>query len=392
MGILTWIRNKILNGTITITATDGSEFFSLSSESYLRELAFETAVSMISNAVSKCEFKTFFRGKEIKEQEYYLWNIEPNRNQNSSAFIHKWIHTLYRENECLIIEQNGQLLVADSFQKQTYALYDYQFTGVTVDNFTFDKTFYMSDVLYFQLRNNDVRSLINGLAESYAKLISYAMKSYQKSKGSKGILDISTTASGRSDFKEKFENLMNERFKNFFAADNAVLPLFEGYKYTDVSTSKTYSGETTRDIKAMANDIFEFTARAFGIPPVLLLGDMADTSKAIDAFLTFCIDPLCDMLQEEINRKRNGLAGHLAKTFLKIDTRCIKHVDLLTVATAIDKLISSGAFCINDIRELVGDQPIDEPWAKQHFMTKNYSTVEDLLRALNEALKNPDSS
>jgi hypothetical protein len=90
------------------------------------------------------------------------------------------------------------------------------------------------------------------------------------------------------------------------------------------------------------------------------------------------------MLHEEINRKRSGYEGFTQGTFIKIDTKTVKHIDLLSVATSIDKLISSGAFCINDIRVAVGDQPIDEPWAKQHFMTKNYSTVEDLLKMLNE--------
>jgi lantibiotic modifying enzyme len=88
------------------------------------------------------------------------------------------------------------------------------------------------------------------------------------------------------------------------------------------------------------------------------------------------------MLQEEINRKRSGYEGFIQGTFTKIDTKTIKHIDLLGVATAIDKLIASGTFCINDIRIAVGDEPIDEPWAWQHFMTKNYSTVEDLLKAL----------
>ena len=69
-------------------------------------------------------------------------------------------------------------------------------------------------------------------------------------------------------------------------------------------------------------------------------------------------------------------------TYLKIDTKCIKHVDLLSVATAIDKLIGSGAFCINDIRKAVGDEPINEAWANQHFITKNYETVENALTAL----------
>ena len=34
-------------------------------------------------------------GKEIKGKEYYLWNIEPNTNQNSTAFLHKLIHFLF---------------------------------------------------------------------------------------------------------------------------------------------------------------------------------------------------------------------------------------------------------------------------------------------------------
>ena len=94
------------------------------------------------------------------------------------------------------------------------------------------------------------------------------------------------------------------------------------------------------------------------------------------------MDPLVDMLQEEINRKRNGYEGYSKGTYLKIDTKCIKHVDLLSVATAIDKLIGSGAFCINDIRKAVGDEPINEAWANQHFITKNYETVENALTAL----------
>ena len=69
-------------------------------------------------------------------------------------------------------------------------------------------------------------------------------------------------------------------------------------------------------------------------------------------------------------------------TFIKIDTKTIKHIDLLSVATAIDKLIASGAFCINDVRKAVGDAPIEEPWAYQHFITKNYEAIDEILKAL----------
>ena len=41
-------------------------------EVYLRELAFWTCVNKIANAISKCEFKTYIKKKEVKGQEYYL--------------------------------------------------------------------------------------------------------------------------------------------------------------------------------------------------------------------------------------------------------------------------------------------------------------------------------
>jgi hypothetical protein len=68
--------------------------------------------------------------------------------------------------------------------------------------------------------------------------------------------------------------------------------------------------------------------------------------------------------------------------YLKIDTKQIKHVDLLSVSTAVDKLIGSGAFCINDIRVVCGEQIIDEPWAWQHYVTKNYEAIEAALTLL----------
>ena len=44
--------------------------------------------------------------------------------------------------------------------------------------------------------------------------------------------------------------------------------------------------------------------------------------------------------------------------------------------------IKRGCFTINDIRKIVGEEPIEEEWANQFFMTKNYATVEELLKGL----------
>ena len=45
-------------------------------------------------------------------------------------------------------------------------------------------------------------------------------------------------------------------------------------------------------------------------------------------------------------------------------------------------LISSGLFTINDILEIMGEPEIEEEWAKQHFITKNYATIQEVLKGI----------
>lgn len=347
---------------------------------YIRELAFWTCVNKIANAISKCEIRTYKNGKEVKEKEYYLWNVEPNRNQNATAFFTKLIGQLYRNNEALVVEVNGQLYVADSYGKENYALKDWIFTGITIDDYQLSESRRMAEVLFFELNSRDMRVLLAGMYESYAQLLVYAQNAYRKSRGHKGVLDIAGIAQEQDNFEKTFEELMTNHFKTFFEKDNAVLPLFDGYTYTDISqNAKTYSTESTRDIKALVDDIFEFTARGFSFPPSLAKGDVQDTSKAVDELLTFVIDPLVKMIQQEINRKRSGYSGWKKGTYIRVDTLAVKHIDIFDIATPVDKLISSGAFTINDILEVIGKPRIEEEWADQHFMTKNYSIVQDML-------------
>lgn len=386
MSIWTWLKDKFGGSSIPLSNENLfdyiDEYALVVGDIYIREMAFWSATNLIANAISKCEFKTYFKGEEVKKQEYYLWNIEPNKNQNSSAFLHKLIAQLYRHNECLVIEQNGQLLVADSFEKKEYALYEDTFTQVTIKDFTFNRSFKQSEVLYFQLSEVDMRKVVNGLYESYAKLITYSMNAYKRSKGVKGVFKYDTLPVAGTPEREVFDKLINEKISKWLNSDSAALPLGKGQDWKE-NEKKTYSSEGTRDIKAMIDDIYDFTARSVGIPPVLLKGDLANIEEVIiNQLLTFAIDPLTDMLQEEINRKRSGYFEYSQGTYVEIDTKAIKHIDLLSVSTAIDKLIASGAFCINDIRKLVGEPIIDEPWAWQHYITKNYATVEELLNSL----------
>ena len=384
ISVIDWLREKFFSGSTSLATgdIDMTEYWNLASSLYVRELAFRSTVSLIAKALAKCEFKTYQRGKEVRGENWYLWNVEPNRNQNSSVFINKLVDKLFEKNEALVIQlDNGEMLVADDYAKDEKAVYDYKFTQVKVNDWTFPRPYYMSEVLFFQLNNRNVKDFIDGLHSTYGQLAEYSQKAFKKSRGQKGVLSISSQAAGQPDFEEKLRKMMNDRFKPYFDADSAVLPLTNGYTYTE-GDRKTYSSESTRDIRAQIDDVFVFTGRAFGVPPALLLGDVADTSKATDSLLTFCLDPLADMINEEYNRKVYKKAGVLRGDKLVIDTKAVKHIDLMSVATAIDKLISSGAYCVNDIRSLTCDEPINEPWAYKHWMTRNYLPVEQALQGI----------
>lgn len=381
LGAISWLLDHLFSSTSSSTEIDIGQFLDLSIELSIRKLAFQSAVNLIGNSLSKCEFKTYNNFEEIQKNEYYLFNVEPNMNQNSSMFIRELISKLYKENECLVIQNNGHLFIADDFNKKEYALKGWTFNSVTINNLTLSKVFHMEDVLYYKLNNEDIKKVIDLMYESYGKLISFAQSHYKKSKGKSGILTIDAMAQGAEDFDETFGDLMNEQFKAFFEADNAVLPLFEGFKYDEIG-SKTYSDATSRDIKAMVDDIYDFTARAFQIPPVVLKGDVAGNNDVVDQYLTFCVDPLADMLREEIIRKRYGYKEFEKGNYLKIDTKTIKHIDLLSIASSVDKLVSSSVFNVNEVRKVVDASPINEDWADKHYITKNYTSIEEYLKEL----------
>lgn len=351
-------------------------------EIYIRELAFNLVANKIANAISKCQMNIYMDKKRTRNEEWYRWNVSPNPNQSAPVFWAKLIYQLYDNNEVLIIPINGNLYVADSFiVNKQYAFFDYRFESIQIDDFSLSRAFRQNEVFYFQLNNKKMVTYLNGTMTLYTGLIKAAYSSYMASNGNKGFLKISQFAEQEDDFQEYFNQLVNEDFKKFFESSNAVMPLYEGYEYESLGNTGTQTN--TRDIKSLIDDVIQTTANAFNMPTSIAIGNVQDTSKAIDEFLTFCIDPLIRILEAEITRKLFTQSQVIDGYYVKFDTTAIKHIDLLDVATAIDKLISSGCFTINDIRKTIGADEIDEPWANQFFMTKNYSTIEDLMNQLN---------
>lgn len=356
----------------------------------VRQLCFWTCVNMVANAVGRCEVKTFRKREEVMDREYYLWNFEPNANQNSTAFFHKLIGKLYTDNEALIISSRRRdgtdaVLVADNWQQTTdYASRMNEYTGVQVGDTTYDKTFRESEVLHLKLHHNAMKPVIDALYASYRRLLTAAMSSYQWDRGQHWKVHVGQIAQGAENFEANFAKMLEDQLKPFFGSGAAVLPEFDGYSYERVSggTGGSSKASDSRDVRNLVEDIFDFTARGFLIPAVLVNGTVQGTADANSRFLTNCIDPICDQLQEEITRKRFGYDGWSQGNFVRVDSSSIIHFDLFANAANVEKLVGSGAFSINDVLRAANQAPINEPWANEHFLTLNIARIQEAAQKL----------
>lgn len=354
------------------------ELLAAAQEFQLRDLSFWICANMIANAVGRCEFRTFRGGKEIREREHYLWNVEPNANQNSTAFLHKLVAKLLVDGEALVIstrqrEGYDALVVADAWlQSGDYPSRQNEYTNVQVGDVSYEKTFREREVLHLKLNHINVKPVLDGLYGAYWRLISAAMKRYEWDKGQHWKVHVGQLASGAEDFTENFSRMIEQQVKTFLDSNGAILPEFDGYAYTNEGGKANVD---LADIQAQMKDVLGFTAKALQIPAVLVDGSIQGTEDAQGRFLTGCIDPICDQLQEEINRKRYGYDRMRAGDYLRVDTSSIRHFDMFANAANVEKLVGSGAFTINDVLRSAGLPTIPEPWADEHYMTKNIAAL-----------------
>lgn len=68
-----------------IVKLDG-EYGDLEGELFYKRLAIESCINLIANCVSESEFLTYEKGKEVRKENYYLFNVKPNQNLSSSEF------------------------------------------------------------------------------------------------------------------------------------------------------------------------------------------------------------------------------------------------------------------------------------------------------------------
>lgn len=355
------------------------ELYECSKQFAVRKLCFNTCVSMIAAAFARCEFRTFSGGQEVRDAEYYLWNVSPNTNENSTAFLHHLISNLCIANEALIVDtgrRSGKeaVVVADSWVGgQKFPDKQNEYTGVTVGDLQYSKTFRENDVMHLTMHHLPLKPVIDALCDSYDSMVDAAERYYIKQHGNRMKVHISRMAQGAEDFQAKFKKMLEEQVKPFYNSTDAVLPEFDGYEW--IETKKATETPDSRDLRSLIEDVFDFTARGFLIPAVLINGKVEAVGDATNRFMTYVIDPLCDQFAEEANRKRYGFDRWKNGDYLMVDSSSILHYDLFAEAPNVEKLVGSGVYTINNILRVVGQPELAEKWADEHFLTLNIGAI-----------------
>lgn len=355
-------------------------FCKLQADMAVKQFAIETCIDLIANAMAKVEFKTYSKDKNVRNSMYYRLNVAPNKKENATEFRKKLIRRLIYYNEALIISPEpfgDELFIADSWNVVESAIKYDKYTGVTVGDLIFDKTFSEEDVFMLKLSDTNIRQLVDSFYQSYGKLIASAMNIYKRSNARRYILKGNLFRQQDGSTQKTINDMMTSQFKPFMEADNAgaVFQLQEGFTLDDFSDK---SHPTSRDIKSLIDDVFELAAIAFHVPINLFKGDMSGLSDQVDAFLMFCIIPMAELLQDGFNAGLYSSAEYLSGDYIRVDTSMIKIASFKDLVTANDIAIRSMQSTPNEARMRNGFDKADDPRADKLYMTKNYMEETEL--------------
>lgn len=356
----------------------------------LDAFALFAVVHLISGLLSGCEFRVYRNGKETRGAEWAAMNVKPNKNQNAAAWKRELIARLLLSGEALCVElPDGQRILAESFNRTDDVLKGDTFTDIQRADLNISRQYKIDEVLYLQSPVNARAVWLQQIMMQYERLMTSAAKRFKKAGGEKGILEVSAVERGKADFKERFEDLQNKYFRNYFESTNAVLPLFDGYKYVPQSSggsSGTYTNDLT-SVKTLADEAISRAAQVFGVPPSYIRGDAAGIKDSQAAMMTNCIKPLAQMISQELTGKLYTTHDIMQGGRIVVDTGSILHHDLLADSAGIDKLIGSG-WTLNELFRALGIPESDEPGCSTRFITKNYGTI---ARALEGGEGNADT-
>jgi HK97 family phage portal protein len=345
---------------------------------HMKRLAIDTCASFLARTISQSEFRIRQGNDFEKDELYYRLNIRPNKNMTASTFWQTVITKLIYDNECLIIQSDDDdLLIADDFQRNAYAVLEDTFSKVKIKEYEFKRTFKQNEVLHLRYSNEKLAPLIDGLFADYGELFGRILSSQKRKNQIRGTVDMDMIGAKSKEQVEKLQEFIDNMYKSIGEKDIAIVPQQKGIKYEEKYNGAS-NGPSVDEVNKVTNGFLDQVAMAIGIPVSLLHGDMADVEKQTKNYMMYTVSPLLKKISDEGNSKFFTKEEYLQGK--KLEIKSISFQSIFDLANAIDKLRSSGVFNGNEIRSELGSERVDDPIMDKYFITKNYVESSEALK------------
>lgn len=359
-------------------------------ENYIYTLAEAHAIDLIAKTIAKCEIQTFeLKDKKIKENKgdlYWTLNLQPNYNENGTSFMYKLATKLLSNSTALVLINNKSkanlLYVADEYNASNDILYGKTFNNISIsdaegNSFPVRKTYNQNNSIYYSLKNTNLAKASENFKTNTTKILKAAQKSFIRSNtdrwrlkfpgGQPTMIDPETKQTISYDkYKEKIT-------EGLFSEEEAVVLLSEMFDL--INLNKDINKTNLTDFETIFNKTNNTVAQKWNIPLDIFCGNKTEKSTGNSDFITFAVDIYFELIEDGLNVGLVGKDDYLKGEYVKFNRTNITHKDVLDCGTGIDKL-TANRFSRNEINKLLKLPQIDEEWADEHSITKNYGKAE----------------
>lgn len=353
-----------------------------SHKAYIKQWALDTCINHIARTISQTKFEIDENGvKDVNSTTHYKLNVRPNTDESSATFWQKVIRKLIYDNEVLIVVTDTKdLIIADDFEREEYALYDDIFKHVIVNEYEFERNFKMSEVIYLEHNNQAITAMLDGLFKDYGDIFGRMIKGNLMNNQIRATLGVDASIPMNGDVQDKMQKFINKAYEAYSSNDIAIVPVQKGFEYKEHTTqSTTKSSSQIDDMAKVPNQLLKYVATNLGIPFPIIDGSVADIEAMTDNYMKYCINPLLEKISDELNAKLFSERGYKEGKRIKIVS--IDQPNPIKQAEAVDKLVASSTFTRNEVRELFGMERVDDKSMDEFILTKNYQSASDMNNA-----------
>lgn len=405
MGLWKDIKNAFLNEATepttentnvhTVNVSDSKATWRPCSDSVFWQLdyAFIVVKNILCAFLANVDWDTYKKGEVVKEREWFRFNVAPNKKETSTEFFYKLATKLVDDGQALIIETaSKEFFIADSYNfknGQELLMKENTFVNVEIGNTLLNRSFKENETcMFIKTPNygNVDEVVLKTMGKDFGELKKLIQEGAEKALGMK--LSLNLGAQAKNKYDDKYISKMQEVYNPLMKARDAVFITYKGEVLSDL-TEKQRGSEVQQVLEATENnikinqEILCNVGMAFGIPRKFMTGEFTSDNESIYGMaITMFGKPYLTLLSKKFTYYLLTEEDIINGGKIKADLNSIKFIEKLSMATAIDKLIGSGAYNRNEVREMLDDDPVED--GDVYYITKNYAVLSEYTKGGNQ--------